>query len=160
MSDQINFKVNGREISIALDWNKKLLDILRDDLNLTGTKRGCDSGVCGACTVIVNKKAVKSCVFSAKKLEGAEVLTIEGLTAKQIKPIQTALVESGAVQCGFCTPGIVMELFALFTANPDCTDEELLKKLDKHLCRCTGYEAIIDGAMAARLNFQRKTASV
>jgi len=150
MSNRISFKLNGKPVSVDLEWDKKLLDILREDLGITGVKRGCDTGVCGACTVVVNGKAVKSCVFPTKNLEGAEVITIEGLSVDSIHPIQQALIDAGAVQCGFCTPGFVMELYALFTANPDATEDEILKALDRHLCRCTGYETIISGAKAAQ----------
>jgi carbon-monoxide dehydrogenase small subunit len=150
MKEKVSFRLNGRAISVELDREMKLLELLREELNLTGTKCGCDNGVCGACTVILNGKAVKSCVTSSKKLEGADVLTIEGLSVSAVHPIQQALVDSGSVQCGFCTPGIVMELHALFTANPGAEDAEIMKVLDRHLCRCTGYEAILEGAKVAR----------
>ena len=155
MSNQVCFTVNGKPVVSELDWDKKLLDILREELNLTGTKRGCDTAACGACTVIVNGRAVKSCVLPATKLEGAEVITIEGLSSDSVHPIQQALVDAGAVQCGFCTPGIVMELYALFAAKPDADDDEIVKVLNRHLCRCTGYEAILEGAIAARQSFRK-----
>jgi aerobic-type carbon monoxide dehydrogenase small subunit (CoxS/CutS family) len=155
MSDRINFRLNGKDVSVVLNWDKKLLDILRDDLHVTGTKRGCDTGVCGACTVVVNGKAVKSCVYPNKNLEGAEVITIEGLNLDSVHPIQQALIDAGAVQCGYCTPGFVMELYALFMNTPDADDSEILKALDRHLCRCTGYEAIIAGAKAAQALLKR-----
>ena len=155
MSNQVCFTVNGKPVVSELDWDKKLLDILREELNLTGTKRGCDTAACGACTVIVNGRAVKSCVLPATKLEGAEVITIEGLSSDSVHPIQQALVDAGAVQCGFCTPGIVMELYALFAAKPDADDDEIVKVLNRHLCRCTGYEAILEGAIAARRSFEK-----
>ena len=155
MSNQVCFTVNGKPVVSELDWDKKLLDILREELNLTGTKRGCDTAACGACTVIVNGRAVKSCVLPATKLEGAEVITIEGLSSDSVHPIQQALVDAGAVQCGFCTPGIVMELYALFAAKPDADDDEIVKVLNRHLCRCTGYEAILEGAITARQSFRK-----
>ena len=150
MSGRVNFTVNGKEVSVDLKWDKKLLDILREDLNLTGTKRGCDNGVCGACTVIVNGKAVKSCVYPSSKLEGADILTIEGLSKNGVHPIQQALLDAGAVQCGYCTPGIVLELYALFSSRPDAEQGDIVKALDRHLCRCTGYEAIIEGSLEAQ----------
>ena len=130
---------------------ERLLDILRLKLNLTGTKCGCNDGSCGACVVVVDGEARKSCVYPARKLEGREVLTIEGLArGEKLHPVQQALLDAGAVQCGFCTPGIVMELYALFRENPRAGDEEITRALTRHLCRCTGYEAIREGAELAR----------
>ncbi len=148
---KIKFKVNGIEKILEVEGNENLLDILREKLNLTGAKRGCDDASCGACVVIVNGEAVKSCIYSVKKLNGAEVLTIEGLAKDgELHPIQKAMIDSGAVQCGYCTPGIVMELYALFNKNLDADENEIIDALDKHLCRCTGYEAILDGAKLAQ----------
>lgn len=149
--EKIKFKVNGIEKILEVEGNENLLDILREKLNLTGAKRGCDDASCGTCIVIVNGEAVKSCIYSVKKLNGAEVLTIEGLAKDgELHPIQKAMIDSGAVQCGYCTPGIVMELFALFNKNLDADENEIIDALDKHLCRCTGYEAILDGAKLAQ----------
>jgi len=150
MSEKINFTVNGVKKSVEIDGWEKLLDVLREYLNLTGAKRGCDDGTCGACTVIVNSKAVKSCLFPAKRLEGTDIVTIEGLSKEGINHIQRALIDSGAVQCGFCTPGIVTELNVLFTKNPEATEEQIKETLSKHLCRCTGYESILEGAKVAQ----------
>jgi len=135
-----------------------VLDVLREVLNLTGTKHGCDNSTCGTCTIVVNGKAVKSCNLPVKKIEGAEVLTVEGLAkGTQLHPIQKAISESGAIQCGFCTPGIVMELYGLLEEKPDASQVELENALNKHLCRCTGYEPIRDGAlMAQQLIKERK----
>lgn len=149
--EKIKFKVNGIEKILEVEGNENLLDILREKLNLTGAKRGCDDASCGTCIVIVNGEAVKSCIYSVKKLNGAEVLTIEGLAKDgELHPIQKAMIDSGAVQCGYCTPGIVMELYALFNKNLDADENEIIDALDKHLCRCTGYEAILDGAKLAQ----------
>ena len=153
MKEHVTFKLNGRDVSIGLSREKKLLEILREDLGVTGTKCGCDSGVCGACTVVLDGKEVKSCLYSSEKLDGVEVLTIEGLSVNSIHPIQKALIDAGAVQCGYCTPGIVMGLYALFDSNPGAEDAEIMKVLDRHLCRCTGYEALVEGAKAARSQF-------
>jgi len=150
MSERVNFTVNGVKKSVEIDGWEKLLDVLREYLNLTGAKRGCDDGTCGACTVIVNGEAVKSCLFPAKKLEGTDIVTIEGLSKEGINHIQRALIDSGAVQCGFCTPGIVTELNVLFTKKPEATEEQIKEALSKHLCRCTGYESILEGAKVAQ----------
>jgi carbon-monoxide dehydrogenase small subunit len=150
MSSRVNFTVNGEKKSVGIEGWEKLLDVLRDYLNLTGAKRGCDDGTCGACTVIVNGEAVKSCMFPANRLEGADIVTIEGLSKEEVNPIQKALIDSGAVQCGFCTPGIVSELTVLFTKNAEATEEQIKDALSKHLCRCTGYESIFEGAKSAQ----------
>ena len=151
MGERISLTVNGRLRTVELEGWEKLLDILREHLNLTGSKRGCDDATCAACTVVLNGEAVKACVTSAKKCDGGEVLTIEGLAkGERLHPIQQALIEAGAVQCGYCTPGIVMELYALFQRDPDAGEEEIRSALNKHLCRCTGYEAIWTGALRAR----------
>jgi len=151
MTEKFTFKVNGVERSVEVEPGTMLLDVIREELNMTGTKRGCDNSTCGACTVILNGKAVKSCNTKIEKVQGGEVVTIEGIAkGKELHPVQTALVEAGAVQCGFCTPGIVTELVALFDANPDADEKTILNALNKHLCRCTGYEAIKDGALIAQ----------
>jgi len=151
MAEKITFKVNGIERSLEIEDGEKLIEILREKLDLTGTKRGCDDASCGACTVVVDGEATKSCVYPAKKVAGKEVTTIEGLArGKKLHPIQEALIEAGAVQCGYCTPGIVMELYALFSENSNSSDEEITEALSRHLCRCTGYEAILEGARIAR----------
>ncbi len=151
MTKLVTFRINGKERTVAVEPDLYLLDVIRDVLHLTGTKRGCDNATCGACMVIVNGKAVKSCTFPLDKAQGAEVLTIEGLAqGAELHPIQQSLVESGAVQCGFCTPGIVMELYALLENKPEATEAELRNALNKHLCRCTAYEAIWEGALLAQ----------
>jgi carbon-monoxide dehydrogenase small subunit len=150
MREIVNFTVNGVRKSLEIEDWEKLLDVLREYLNLIGAKRGCDDGTCGACTVIVNGEAVKSCMFPAKRLEGADIVTVEGLSKDGVNPIQRALIDSGAVQCGFCTPGIITELNVLFTKNPEATEAQMTDALFKHLCRCTGYEAILEGAKAAQ----------
>jgi len=151
MAETIQFTLNGTPQAVAIEAQDKIIDVLREHLNMTGTKRGCDDGTCGACTIILNGDARKACLFPAKKLEGAEVLTIEGISqGMEIHPIQKALVEAGAVQCGYCIPGIVLELYALFTKNVDASDAEIKTALAKHFCRCTGYEAIWDGAKLAQ----------
>jgi aerobic carbon-monoxide dehydrogenase small subunit len=151
MSEKITFTVNGTPRTVEIDGNEKLIFILREKLGLTGTKRGCDDASCGACVVVIDGKATKSCTYPAKKLAGKEVVTIEGVSeGTKLHPIQNALIDAGAVQCGYCMPGIVMELYALFNRDPKASDEEIRDALELHLCRCTGYEAIWEGALLAR----------
>jgi aerobic-type carbon monoxide dehydrogenase small subunit (CoxS/CutS family) len=158
MSEKITFTLNGTPTTVDVEPDMLLMDVLRDELNLTGTKHGCDNSTCGSCTVVMNGKAVKSCNTPINKVAGAEILTIEGLAkGMELHPIQKSLSESGAVQCGFCTPGIIMELYGLLETNPDATQTEMENALNKHLCRCTGYEPIRDGAvMAQKLMQDRK----
>lgn len=158
MAEKITFTINTVETTVEVDPEIMLLDVIREELNLTGTKHGCDNGVCGACTVVVDGKAVKSCRTPVKRVAGSTIYTIEGLAkGMELHPIQKALSESGAVQCGFCTPGIIMELYGLLSENPDADEETLTTALNKHLCRCTGYEPIRDGAlMAQKLIKERK----
>ncbi|HEY89924.1 MAG TPA: (2Fe-2S)-binding protein [Thermoflexia bacterium] len=157
MSDKITFRVNGVERTVTADPQLRLLDVIREQLQLTGTKRGCDNGTCGACVVVVDGKARKSCRLKLEQVAGAEILTVEGLSQNgELHPIQTALIEAGAVQCGFCTPGIIMELYALFTADLEASEGKIINALNKHLCRCTGYEAILEGALLAQKRLQSK----
>jgi len=149
--------VNGKAHTVHYDDKTMLIDILRDKLDLTGTKNGCGHGACGACTVIMNGEAVRSCIIKAAKAEGKEILTIEGICeGNKLHPIQEAFIQAGAIQCGFCTAGYIMTLHALFTKSPDATDEEIKKVLEKHLCRCTGYETIWEGAKLARRMMKEK----
>ncbi len=151
MEEKITFTINGRPVTVEVDPETLVIDVIRDVLNLTGTKRGCDNSVCGTCTIVVNGKAVKSCNMAVKKIGGADVVTVEGLAkGTELHPVQKAISESGAVQCGFCTPGIVMELYGLLEEKPDAPINEIENALNKHLCRCTGYEPIRDGALMAQ----------
>ncbi len=151
MPDKFTFKVNGSELTVEVEEDTFLLDVLREKLDLTGTKRGCDNSTCGSCVVILNGRAVKSCRKKMVEVKGGEVITVEGLAnGKELHPVQQALVESGAIQCGFCTPGIATELVALFNENPDADEKAIMGALNKHLCRCTGYEDIKNGALLAR----------
>jgi aerobic carbon-monoxide dehydrogenase small subunit len=156
MAEHITLKVNGVERTVLLEGHEKLIDILRDQLDLTGVKRACDDATCGACTVVVNGEAVLSCVLAASKCAGADVVTIEGLAkdVSHLHPIQQALVDAGAVQCGFCIPGIVLRLYALFSRDPAADDDKIVDALEQHFCRCTGYEAILEGARLARKYLQ------
>jgi len=153
VSDWITLTVNGVRRTVAYAAKQSLLEILRDVLDLTGAKEGCGYGACGSCTVVVNGEAVKACTVRGKdKLEGIEVLTIEGLADPKgnLHPLQEAFLRAGAVQCGFCTPGFIMRLYALFKKNPGASEEEIKHALSENLCRCTGYEAIWEAALLAQ----------
>jgi carbon-monoxide dehydrogenase small subunit len=143
MKRGIHLKVNGKRYDASIPVNKLLVDVLREDLGLTGTKVGCGQGECGACTVLIDGKAVCACLTLAVEVDGAAVTTIEGL-AKQGKlhPLQEAFIIHGAAQCGFCTPGVVMAAKGFLDSNPHPTDEEIKGALAGNFCRCTGYAAI------------------
>ena len=147
----ISFKVNGDRYSLAVESNLRLVDLLRDQLNLTGTKIGCETGDCGACTVLLDGRPVNSCLTLAVEAAGREVTTIEGLapSGEELHPVQEAFVTHGAVQCGFCTPGMVMSSVHLLRTNAHPTEEEIRRGLDGNLCRCTGYAKIIEAIKAA-----------
>lgn len=137
-------KVNGQEYQIEAAADITLLELLRENLGLTGTKEGCGKGECGACTVLLDGQAVNSCLIPAAKAEGREVITIEGLASDgKLHPIQEAFISEGAVQCGFCTPGMIMSAKALLDSNPHPGREEIKMALSGNLCRCTGYTRII-----------------
>jgi carbon-monoxide dehydrogenase small subunit len=146
----LRFTLNGREQEVAIEPNKVLADVLREDLGLTGTKISCDQGVCGACTVIVDDRPVAACSEFAYMVEGRSVTTIEGLgSPSTLHPIQRAFVEAAALQCGFCTPGMIMLLDALLREHPDPDEATLRLWLSSNVCRCTGYQPIIDAALLA-----------
>jgi carbon-monoxide dehydrogenase small subunit len=145
MKQTINFILNGETVSVEIEPHLTLLQVLRDKLELTGTKEGCGMGECGACTVLVDGKTINSCIFPALEVEEKSVTTIEGLTDAQgnLHPIQKAFVEHGAIQCGFCTPGMVLSAKALLDENKNPTEEEIRHGIAGNLCRCTGYLQII-----------------
>ncbi|WP_347489552.1 molybdopterin-dependent oxidoreductase [Desulfoscipio sp. XC116] len=146
----IKLNVNGRTVNILTDPKKTLLKVLREDLKLTGTKQGCDEGLCGSCTVLVDGKPTNSCKLPVERVEGKNILTIEGVGTKDNPDIiQKAFVEVGAAQCGFCTPGMILNAKAILDGNPDPTREEVKKSIKRNLCRCTGYKKIIDGVLLA-----------
>lgn len=146
----INLKVNGKLYSVTVQPTDYLLDVLRNQLHLTGTKRGCDNGECGACTVLIDGEPVNSCLYLAIRAEGKEILTIEGLgTEENLHPLQKAFIREGALQCGFCGPGMLMSAKALLDKNPSPSEEEIRHGLSGNLCRCTGYVKIIDAVKAA-----------
>jgi carbon-monoxide dehydrogenase small subunit len=146
----IKLKVNGYVHELMVKPHQTLLDVLRDNLQLTGTKEGCGLGECGACTVLMNGKPVNSCLILALEADCAEILTIEGLAQEgNLHPVQKAFVEKGAIQCGFCTPGMVMATVGLLNENPKPSQEEIRKGLIGNLCRCTGYIKIIEAVEEA-----------
>jgi len=146
----VAFTVNGETVHLAVSPDASLLDALREDLELTGTKQGCGEGECGACSVLLNGKVVNSCLVLAVECAGAEVLTIEGLgRLGKLHPLQEAFVQNGAVQCGFCTPGMVIAAYALLKENSSPSEADVRRALEGNLCRCTGYRKIIDAVLAA-----------
>jgi carbon-monoxide dehydrogenase small subunit len=151
MSDQtITVRVNGAVERLDVPSNMTLLQMLREKLALTGTKNGCEAGECGACTVLLDGEPVNSCMVLAAEVDGSEVLTVEGLAPDgELGPLQQAFVEHNAVQCGFCTPGMLMSAHALLQRNPDPTEAQIKQALVGNLCRCTGYARIIRAVRAA-----------
>jgi aerobic-type carbon monoxide dehydrogenase small subunit (CoxS/CutS family) len=148
----INITVNLTPHSIQLEHDRvRLVEVLRDYLDLTGAKVGCGVGKCGSCTVLLNGEAVTSCNLLARKADGGEIVTVEGLAKDgRLNWVQEAFVETGAIQCGFCTAGLVMRTFWLLQTNPSASDDEVKEALSKHLCRCTGYEAILKAVRLAQ----------
>ena len=151
MKQLIRFTLNGDPVEVEIDPHLTLLQLLRDKLELLGTKEGCGMGECGTCTVLLDGKTINSCIFPAWEVEGRTVTTIEGLTDAQgnLHPIQKAFVEYGAIQCGFCTPGMVLSAKALLDENPKPTEEEIRNGIAGNLCRCTGYLQIVQAIKAA-----------
>ena len=145
MKQILNFTLNGEPVRVEVEPHLTLLQLLRDELELTGTKEGCGMGECGACTVLLDGKAINSCIFPALEVEGKTVLTIEGLADAKggLHPIQKAFIEYGAVQCGFCSPGMVLSAKALLDENPKPNEEEIRQGIAGNLCRCTGYLQIV-----------------
>jgi carbon-monoxide dehydrogenase small subunit len=139
----INIIVNGEEYHLEVKPNRVLLDVLREDLGLTGTKKGCGLGKCGACTVLLDGRPVHSCLLLAAQADRSQIMTIEGITVDEPHPLQAAFVEKGAVQCGFCTPGMINAAKALLDANPDPDEAEIKSAIAGNLCRCTGYNQIV-----------------
>ncbi len=146
----VSFTLNGKPTRLAVDETRPLLWVLRDDLGLTGTKFGCGEAVCGACTVIVNNEAVRSCATLIGDVEGKQVLTIEGLAkGDRLHPIQEAFVEHLAYQCGYCTPGMIMGAYAMLLKHPKATRADIVKELDSHLCRCGAHVRILEAVETA-----------
>jgi aerobic carbon-monoxide dehydrogenase small subunit len=142
---QVTVRVNGQSYAASIEPRKTLADFLREDCVLTGTHLACEHGVCGACTVIVDGRAIRSCLMFAVQADGAEIVTVEGLAPSdgELHPVQAAFQDHHGLQCGFCTPGFVMSAVALLEDNPHPTDEEILEGLSGNLCRCTGYQGLV-----------------
>jgi len=143
--------LNGSKVSVTVEGHYRLIDVLRGQLRHTGTKEGCGKGECGACTVIIDGRAVNACLYPALEVEGKEVTTIEGLRGEdnELSPIQQAFVDCGAIQCGFCTPGMIMSAKALLDRNPDPNEDEIRNAMLGNLCRCTGYVQIVEAIQHA-----------
>ena len=150
MRKTIHFKLNGKLKSLALDRERMLLWVLRTDFGLTGTKYGCGAGLCGACTVVVNNEAVRSCQFPVEDVNGKEILTIEGLARNgRLHPLQEAFVKHDALQCGYCTPGMILTAYGLLVKNPRPNLEEIREGMNENLCRCGSYQRIIQAIQDA-----------
>ncbi len=150
--EKINFKINGEEKEIEINPDRNLLSFIREDLGLTGTKYGCGEGVCGSCTILIDCKPVKSCMLDVSTINGKEITTIEGLTGNdggELHPIQKAFIEAGAVQCGYCTPAMILRTKWLLEKNPNPTREEAREAISPVICRCTGYQKIVDAVLLA-----------
>jgi carbon-monoxide dehydrogenase small subunit len=146
----INLKINGEPYEVSIKPNMTLLDFLRDEIGLTGTKKGCDTGQCGACTVIFDGKPINSCLILAADANGKEILTVEGLNRNgKLHPLQEAFIQEGSVQCGYCTSGMLLSAKALLDENPAPGEEEVKKAIAGNLCRCTGYVRIVKAVLAA-----------
>ena len=146
----ISFTLNGEQVDAICEDNMSLLDFIRETLGLTGTKKGCEEGECGACTVLLDGRPVNSCMCLADEAAGHELTTIEGLAVNGVlTPVQQAFIDKWALQCGYCTPGMIMSATALLAVNPDPTEEEIRVAIEGNLCRCTGYAKIIDAIHAA-----------
>ncbi len=151
MKHSISLKVNGDTYHLAVDPWKTLNEVLREELNLTGTKLGCGTGDCGACTVLVDGRSVSSCLTLAVEMDGKEITTVEGLapSGERLHPIQKAFIEKAAIQCGYCTPGMELSALYLLKNNPSPTEEEIREAISGNLCRCTGYKKIVEAIAAA-----------
>jgi carbon-monoxide dehydrogenase small subunit len=151
MKQRLELKVNGQTYDVLVDPWQSLADVLREELGYTGVKVSCNSGNCGSCTVLLDGKAVKGCIMLALLARGKEILTIEGLaTESNLHPLQEAFIEHFAVQCGYCTPGMILMAKALLDENPNATEDEIRVGLVGNLCRCTGYVKIVEAIMAAK----------
>ena len=159
MKRELHITVNGDAYHLLVDTQRTLLEVIRDEIGLTGTKNGCGAGECGACTVLLDDEPVNSCLVLAHEADGHDVVTIEGLAHGDVlHPVQAAFVAQGAIQCGFCTPGMVMSTKALLDRHPDPTREEVFHGLKGNLCRCTGYVKILDAVEAAKCLLEEERA--
>lgn len=151
MKQLMVFHVNGEDYELAVSSSRTLLEVLKDELRLTGAKTGCNEGDCGACTVLMDGKCVASCTTLAVQAQGHDILTIEGLaTSEGLHPVQQAFIDNFAIQCGYCTPGMILATVALLNENPDPTEEEIRDYLRGNICRCTGYKQIVEAVQDAK----------
>ena len=159
MASAIRFGLNGRTLDLQADGDRSLLSVLRTDLGLTGVKYGCGEGLCGACTVSVGGRAVRSCTLPLKAVAGKEVVTIEGLAAPDgtLHPLQQAFIEHGALQCGYCTPGMLMSAEALLRSTPSPSREAIVSHMERNLCRCGAHQRIVQAIESAARGMERKS---
>ena len=157
MKQSISFKLNDETVSVDVNDDESLLTVIRTHLDKTGTKYGCGLGDCGACTVILDKEAIRSCMLVAEDIDGKEITTIEGLSINnELHPIQKAFVNNDALQCGFCTPGMIMNAYGLLLRNPTPTREEIINGMEENLCRCGSYNRIIEAIQTAAKEMNEK----
>lgn len=150
MKEKVSFELNGKKVAIELEKSQTLLWVLRTEFNLTGTKYGCGSGYCGSCTVLINGEAMRSCSMTMADVEGAKVVTIEGLSKNgKLHPVQQAFVDHDALQCGYCTPGMIMNAVGLLNQNPEPSKDEIIMGMEDNLCRCGAHTRIIDAVASA-----------
>lgn len=160
MKQSISFKLNHQFITVNVDGDESLLTVIREYLDRTGTKYGCGLGHCGACTVIIDNESIRSCMVSIENLAGTEILTIEGLNSNDIlHPLQTAFITNGALQCGFCTPGMIMNAYGLLLRNPSPSREEIIEGMEENLCRCGSYNRIVNAIQTAATEMKQKVKS-
>jgi len=156
MEEEIQFILNNKRVSLKIDGDRRLLWVLRTELGITGPKYGCGEGLCGACTVLVNDEAVPSCQTAVNDVDGAEVLTIEGLEKNgSLHPLQKAFVEHDALQCGFCTPGMILKAYSLLSENPSLSREDIIQGMDGNLCRCGAHVRIIQAIETAAIEMKK-----
>lgn len=149
MKKSIQLSINGQSYTVDVEAHWTLLDLLRNELGLIGTKRGCDKGDCGTCTVLVNEKPINACLYLAIRARNKNILTVEGLeTDEGLHPLQKAFLNKGAVQCGFCTPGMLISSAGLLQRNPSPTEDEIKSAISGNLCRCTGYQHIVEAVLS------------
>ena len=162
MAREVSFVFNGNEMNMVVEDHWTLLHLIREELGYTGTKEGCGSGECGACTVIVDGEAVNSCLFLAAEINGHELITVEGLASDDgaLHPIQKAFVENGGIQCGYCSPGMILSAKALLDENPNANEDEIKEAIAGNLCRCTGYVQIIDSIKSVSGFFRQEQPQV
>jgi aerobic-type carbon monoxide dehydrogenase small subunit (CoxS/CutS family) len=153
MAETIRFRLNDRATEITVDPERKLLWILRTELGLTGAKYGCGEGICGACTVLIDRKPVRSCRIDASEVQDRSIITVEGLAKNgELHPLQAAFAENGALQCGYCTPGMILGAYGLLLENPEPTRSEIIDHMNGHLCRCSSYNRIVEAIEVASKN--------